>query len=292
MPELIIRDLIVERLKDTDYDSRKISKKRNVNSLFKNYIVSMDEDIYILGDNAFEVVIGVGDYNEIIYTETYYQANRVSRQLESIRCLLRDDSSPKAWLLVTVYYHSFFCANLISRLLGRFSCFFNSIDINHISRYAENKLNSNISSGNYVGYFVSCGDGIKMKFSHDGDKPHYTVWKNLHDKFAPGSDIKGSDPDRYNRIQLFKKIINESNKNWPLPSDTRNRWNYSDVFLYTKKGDEEAKEFSALLDCTRDMKWSSRKRLSPDKSNIATSIAFISSTLNRSLDVCMPKILR
>lgn len=292
MPEQIMRDLVIGMLKDTDYDPSRISRKGSPKYLFKNYIISLDEDIDIVDDNSFEALIDLDEYNEIIFTETKYGLMRISRQSDAIQSLLHSEKSPKAWLLVTVYYHSFFCAILISRLLGRYSCYFGPQEISSIKCIASNSGKKNLDDGNYVGYYVSCPDRcVKIRFKNEGDRPHHTAWKNLHDKVPTSSRLAEADVMRSNRILLFKKILSENGK-WQLPSAVRNTWNYSDISLYSKRGDETASEFSAFIGTNRDLDWASRKRLQPDEKNIATSIAFISSTLNRTLDTCKGKILR
>lgn len=293
MPELILRDLVIDKLKDSNYDPHRLSKNRSTAYFFKNYITSLDDDINIIDDNVFEVCIDVDEYNEIVFTETYYGSMRVTRQMDAINALLRSTDSPKAWLLVTVYYHSFFCANLITRLLGRYSCYFSQKEINEIKVTASNPRRKEIISGNYVGYYVSNSDDvIKIRFKNEGDKPHHTAWKNLCDKFVLSSRRGNDDFARNNRIDLFKKIISNNSNNWPMPSDIRNNWNYSDVLLYTKKGDVIANEFFSLIGTHKDIEWASRNKIQADEKNIASSVAYISSTLNRSLETIKTKILR
>lgn len=292
MPEIVLKELIVSRLKDTDYDPSKLSTSKSVAYLFKNYITALDDNISILDKDMFEAIIDINEYNQIVYTETIYGLMRIARQCESINALLRDGVAPKAWLIVTVYYHSFFCANLINRLLGRYSCYFTKKEINGIRAWAINPRRKDLAHGNYVGYYVSCDDGeVRIRFKNEGDKPHYTVWKHLHDRFEISSIRNSDDVKRVSRIQLFKKIINDNVRMWPSPSEIRNMWNYTDIVLYSKKGDEIAREFCAMLVDSKDLKWASGK-VAPDKKNTATSVAFISSTLNRSLEVCKSKILR
>lgn len=293
MPEVILRDLIVNRLKETQYNPNKLLKTKSGSYLLKNYLAGLDENIVIIDDNVFEITINTDEYNEIVYTETYYEINRINRQLDAVNSLINSPSSPKAWLIVSAYYYSFFCANLISRLLGRYSCYFSSEEMLGLKTYADNQSNKSLLHGNYVGSFMSSDvEGVKIRFRGDGERPHYTAWKNLHDKFELSSRGSGNDVERYNRIRLFKNIINESNSIWPLPSEIRNRWNYGDTFLYTKKGDDIAREFSSFFGSSADIRWSGRKNLRPDDQNIATSIVFISSTLGRCLDACKTKILR
>lgn len=292
MPEIVIRDLIIGRLKDTDYDPTKLSASKSIANLFKSYISALDENISIVDNDMFEVIIDINDYNQIIYNETFYGLMRISRQSDAIAALLKDGSAPKAWLIVTVYYHAFFCAHLISRLLGRYSCYFSKDEMVSIKSLADNPSKKDLFHGNYVGYYVSCGDGgIKIRFKSEGDKPHHTAWKNLHDKFSTASTINTHDGKRFSRIQLFKKIIDDSIRTWPLPSEIRNRWNYTDIVLYSKKGDDTASEFAYMLANSNDLHWASRK-VTPDQQNIATSVAFISSTLNRSLEASKARILR
>ncbi|MCL5024002.1 MAG: hypothetical protein M1497_11680 [Nitrospirae bacterium] len=292
MPEFVIRDLIISSLKDTDYNPDNLSTSKSVANLFKNYITALDENILIVDTNAFEVVLDINDYNQIIYTETYYGLMRIARQGNAILALLKDENAPKAWLLVTVYYHAFFCAHLISRLLGRYSCYFSNEEMTGIKSFADNPGKRELSYGNYVGYYSSYGaEGIKIKFRSEGDRPHHTAWKNLNDKFSVASMRNMYDGKRFSRIQLFKKIIDDSVRKWPLPSEIRNRWNYADIILYSKKGDETASEFVSMLVNSKDLNWASRK-VNPDPKNIATSVAFISSTLNRSLEASKSRILR
>ena len=292
MPELIIRDLIVDKLKDTDYDPQRLTKNKSAAYLFKNYITSLDDNIDILDDNIFEVNIDVNEYNEIVFTETYYGSMRISKQAEAVSALLRSSDAPRAWLLVTVYYHSFFCANLITRLLGRYSCYFTQKEISNIVSTANNPRRKVLLYGNYVGYVSNSFDGIKIKFKNEGDKPHHTAWKNLSDKFTTSFRADSIDTSRNNRIKLFKQILSNSSNGWILPSDIRNTWNYTDVFLYLKKGDLIANEFYSMIGTHKDIEWASRNRIHPDDKNIATSVAYISSTLNRSLEAFKRKILQ
>src|SRR6185369_11322484 len=138
MPDLLIRDLVVDMLKNTDYRSTKLNGKGRPAYLFKNYITSMDDDIEIVAENSFEVIIDESEYNEILFAETKHGVVRINRQYEAVKAISRCKQSPRAWLLVTAYYHSFYCAILVSRLLGRYSCYFGKSEINSIIRAATN----------------------------------------------------------------------------------------------------------------------------------------------------------
>ncbi|HMN14376.1 MAG TPA: hypothetical protein PKD55_18825 [Bellilinea sp.] len=292
MPDLLIRDLVIKILNETDYRTNKITIKGRPSYLFKNYILAMYDDIEIIDENSFEVSIDENDYNEILFTEAKHAINRINRQYEVLKVISNCKELPKAWLLVSTYYHSFYCAILISRLLGRYSCYFDNKEISTIVKSATNTSKSKIDHGNYVGYCIfTPSRGVKIRFKIEGDKPHFTAWKNLHDKLTT-KVIKGEvKADRLNRINLFKKIINEHVRSWPQPSDVRNHWNYSDMSLYSEKGDNIARELSTFIDSTRDIEWASRKNLYPEDKNISNSIGFISSTLNRVVRACEAKIL-
>ncbi|MHB8090535.1 MAG: hypothetical protein ACYDH8_02825 [Syntrophales bacterium] len=293
MPEQIIRDLVIRMLQDIDYDPLRLSRRASPKYLFKAFITTLDEDINIVDQNSFEVFIKLDEYNQIIFNETKYGLIRISRQRDAIHALSANKESPKAWLIVTAYYHSFFSAILISRLLGRFSCYFSQTEISNIRCSASNSARIDLCPGNYVGYYVSCKDNsVRIRFKYEGDKPHFTAWKNLCDKVQADAHTSISDTGRRNRIQLFRSILNDSVRSWPLPSDIRNKWNYSDISLYSKKGDDIASEFAVFLGNNKDLEWASRRRLEHNEKNVATSIAFISSTLRRTLDICEKKILR
>jgi len=292
MPELILRDLVIDKLRDSDYNPLRLSKSKSTAYFFKNYITGLDDDVEILDDNAFEVYVNLSEYNEIIFTETYYGSMKISKQLAAISALLRSTDAPRAWLLVTVYYHSFFCANLITRLLGRYSCYLSQKEITNIKATANNPKRKELSYGNYVGYVANSNDVIKIRFKNEGDKPHHTAWKNLCDKFTLSSRGVDGDTARNNRINLFKRIIKDSSNDWPLPSEIRNTWNYSDILLYLKRGDGIANEFCSMIGTHKDIEWASRNKIQPDERNIATSVAYVSSTLNRSLEAIKTKILR
>jgi len=291
MPELILRDLVIKKLKESDYNYRFLLRSKSHSYFVKDYIASLNDDVNILENNVFEVNIDIKNYNEIIFTETYHGSMRISRQFDAISALASSPNAPKAWLLVTVYYHSFFCANLIARLLGRYSCYFAKEQISSIISSADNPDRYHLDHGNYVGHYISINNNsVKLKFRNEGDRPHHTAWKNLCDKFTLNQEIV--DPDRLNRIKLFKDIINTGSNRWPVPSEVRNKWNYSDVLLFSKTGDNIAKEFCSMLEQRKDISWASNRRIQPDHKNIVASVAYVSSTLNRSIDVIKNKILQ
>lgn len=293
MPELLLLNSVVSMLKETNYDYNRLDRRRTPVYFIKNYVIDSDEGITIVDKNTFDVTIGKNYFNEIIFSETLIGISRIDRQKNAILALTAG-RVPKAWLLVSVYYHSFFCAILINRLLGRYSCHFLDKDIKNVFSVADNPGNHALASGNYVGYFIqSDGMEVRIKFKHDGEKPHKTAWQKLSEKvdFIKARDSSGMNVDRLKRLNLFKSIIDSSNKKWHLPSDIRNHWNYTDIDLFLNKGDDLAKEFTAILNDGRDIKWASTRSKNPSDSDIPASVAFISSTLDRALTNCRSRIL-
>ncbi|QWV98230.1 hypothetical protein KP005_02760 [Geomonas nitrogeniifigens] len=293
MPELMLLSSVVSMLKETNYDYSRLEKRRSPVYFIKNSVLNCEDGITIIDKNAFEVIFTNNHFNEMIFAETLVGTSRIERQKNAVLALTSSEV-PKAWLLVSVYYHSFFCAILMNRLLGRYSCHFLDKDIKNVNSVAENPGNHVLASGNYVGYFLqSDGMEVRVRFKHDGEKPHKTAWQKLSEKvdFIKAQDSSGMNLDRLKRVNLFKSIIDSSNKQWHLPSDIRNHWNYADVSLFLNKGDDLAKEFVAILNGGRDIKWASTRSKNPSDSDVPASVAFISSTLDRALNNCKGRIL-
>ena len=188
--------------------------------------------------------------------------------------------SQVAWILVSVYYCSFFLANEISKLYGSFIVNFSREDMEYIlsqSKYDKprefnekiddynNSYRLQVSQAAYDGY-------VKLKFSKSSPKPHQAVWKNL-EGVLNNLDLNDSLLHHKN---LLKSILSQEQSSWDSPNKIRNDWNYKYASYYSEKGDTLGNQFLKLLkDSKSAFSWGGNRRLYPYPENNVASIAYI-----------------
>jgi hypothetical protein len=238
-----------------------INTKDFNNSLsLKNQIIGAYDDIsYYLPNNslAFNVVIDGSKFSKIIHCEISSEYHRIKEQINNVKTLLSANNQA-AWTVVTVYYACFFMGNLFSRLLGRTTINFSAENLKKI--FTEDKFPvlstvhqeslRDLKNGTNQTYTClierdQTESQVKIRLIPGGDKPHQAVWVNFNAIVNQViSKRSGSD---VNELQLLKKIFDNSQKKFPLPSQLRNDWNYSDQKYFSNLGSDEARKFIHLL---------------------------------------------
>lgn len=224
----------------------------------KLQICNSEEGTYEFPNDTliFNVSFDEETINRIINCEVNSEYHRINEQIKNVETLINGSSQP-AWTIVTVYYACFFMGNLYSKLLGRTTINFNAEDIKNIftansapaltnalqDEIKNLKLNSNHI---YTCYIERSTDAnkVKLRLILGGDKPHQAVWSNFHQHI---NLISKSLSNETHELTLLKRILNVSDEKFPLPSQLRNEWNYSDHKYFSELGTKEAEKFIRLV---------------------------------------------
>ena len=293
MPQILLKNAIVKRLGELGYKRPSHIKIPNGAWTLKSAILNGNVDVEIKRNNSFEVTIIDHLFIECLYTDFSYGYERISKQNNCLSVLLKENNTPRAWSLVTAYYSAFFAAIEICKILGRFNTYLEKSHCSKIQGNSSNSFAGRLEAGNYLGA-ASLGSyqgDVIIRFNSSGERPHQMAWKNLSDMFP--SERKNLSSARQQQIKLFKEIIsNDPSSRWPTPSEVRNQWNYTNANYYGSLGEEYAEVFAKqALSKNACYSWAANKRLSPDKKNIATSIAFVNTVLLDVIDNIKPKII-
>jgi len=281
MPAKYIVDSVRESLSSLNFKKNSGDKYVPTSSdMLKNLLISgLNVDISVLSTMQFEAKVTSDVYFRAIKSGFHFSYIKVMRQLDSLQYLLLNDDLPKAWMLVTAYYSSFYSSIEMSRLVGEQQIFLSKDHLESINNYNDTSIRLG-SSGNYLGR-TSTPDAqgnIIIHFSKNGDKPHDLTWRKVSSMFKNGDISKVTNPDRNRRLMKFKEIVDSSNTHWDLPNNIRNDWNYSKFDGYTKSSDNQFKMFKRLLlDADKNVcfGWGSDPKLKPTNENILASIGYI-----------------
>lgn len=292
MPISLLKKAVEAHIKNCNFERPIANFEFSPRSTLKNTILNGNGlDIHILDSNRFQIVLQAQRYYEALATDYYYSLQKVQNQRKIIETLLNANSSG-AWLLVTVYYQSFYAANEILRLAGYYNSTFDKDAISYLNSNSltNTQLSSDVSSfRGVVGHFNN-GD-IEITFQSNGDKPHSQVWQGL------SSLLKTADytptHKNYKRIERFKKIINFSCKDFPTPSTLRNKWNYSKTDAYDHSQDHKFNNVTKMLsssDFSNVKSWGERKLKKIDDSTHIESLCYVGNILENALTHFDPKI--
>lgn len=230
------------------------------NSLgLKNQIISCENMEYFFPNNtlAFNAILDEKIFTKVIKCEINSEYHRVKEQINNVNSLLKENTQP-AWIIVTVYYACFFMGNLFSKLLGRTTVNFSSENVKSVFLHdsapaltndLQNEIRS-LTAGSNKSYTClierdKTDSNIKLRFIPGGDRPHQAVWINFNT--IVGQIIKKLDASSNEELILLKKIFDHDDKKYPLPSQLRNDWNYSDQKYFTVQGSREAEKFVKIL---------------------------------------------
>jgi hypothetical protein len=230
------------------------------NSLgLKNKIIGCEDVDFVFPNNTLSFTANLDEkiFNKVIQCEINSEYHRIKEQINNVNSLLKENAQP-AWIVVTIYYACFFMGNLFSKLLGRTTVNFSSENLKEVFLYdaapalSTDLRNEVISLTGGSNKSYSClieraaMDGnVKLRFIPGGDKPHQAVWLNFNNIIS--QIIKGLSTTSNNELLLLKKIFDNKDEKYPLPSQLRNNWNYSDQKYFTAQGSKEAEKFIKIL---------------------------------------------
>ena len=276
-----IANLVLKKIQVTESFSYSSTNKPFAKDTVKNFLVDEVEvhEYEIENNYNFSLEVSSSSYSHALISDYYFCNERIKQQKESIEHLIQAKSQV-AWILVSVYYCSFFLANEISKLYGSFIVNFSREDMEYIlsnSQYDKpHEFNEKIDDYNNsykLQVSQSAYDGfVKLNFSKSSPKPHQAVWKNLE---AVLKNLNLNDSLLHHN-NLLKEILSHEQKGWDAPNKIRNDWNYKYASYYSDKGDTLGDQFLKILkDSNSAFSWGGNRRLYPHPENNVASIAYI-----------------
>jgi hypothetical protein len=244
----------------------------------RDLIRSGDGEPEILDVNRFKISLSAKKFSGTICKRVFYSSVRVAKLCAAVNALQAADCAA-AWTLTTSYYSSFFAALELLFLDGRFSSFVDGDDIAAIQLYSRSSV-FKLSKGTYECEvkWDEKDESVSVFYSHGSDKPHAFAWEKMR-QYVDG--IEGLVPLKsVPQWILLRRVLGSGGDRWRLPSDTRNRWNYTDSRLFTKEGDSVCNEFCTnCYQPTLAVKWISRNPRIANEQDYATSIAYLKAVL-------------
>ncbi|MBE0470998.1 MAG: hypothetical protein IBX55_16005 [Methyloprofundus sp.] len=293
MPISLLKNAIDKYLTKVSFERPDAFFELSPRGTLKNTILNGNGlDIYILDSNRFRVKLQAQRFYEAITTDYHYSSQKIQNHRKIVETLL-EAKSPGAWILVTAYYQSFYAANEILRLTGAYNSTFDKEAISFLNANNSTTVKLSESTHTYKGSVSSTTqDGnIEVTFQSHGDKPHLQVWQGLF------SLLKQSNysPTHKNirRIERFKKIIDSSCKDFPIPSALRNKWNYSKIDAYDRSQDDKFSQMMHMLaspDFSNVKEWGARKLQHIDESTHVESLCYVNNILENTITHFHPKL--
>ncbi|WP_146012938.1 MULTISPECIES: hypothetical protein [unclassified Pseudomonas] len=236
-------------------------------------------EVTAISKGIFKVFTNNGSlFKEATLRDFYCGHIRVKAQHQTLKSLKLGKIAPP-WDLTTAYYCAFFSAIELLRLQGLFQVSFDSQD--HSILLAKVKGDSSFleETQNFTGKLSACGEEIL--FTSNGQKPHQSVWKNVHEVIT--RPLAAKYPD-WKEIHTLNLIVCGAN-NWSKPSDIRNNWNYKKTEFYSEISQPLTSEFYSLIENSSSAcRWLERSMsLVPTEKSLATSIAVICEVFSSSV---------
>lgn len=293
MPISIIEKKITSNLAQIEFKAKDI-KYKPASNLKGSILHDTNISIQIVEKNKFHIYIKFIDFHEILINNFYYNNRRFKIQISELNKLKNSQSI--AWLLITMYYGSFFASNEIANLAGYFNFNFeqNEKDILFNKNEATNNKvalefkESDIK--NFFGKMSLCDEAntIKITCINGGGKPHELSWHNL----AKLLSFDSGDSDVIARTIRLKKIMT-NDKKWKRPNSIRNEWNYSKSELYVKDNKKDLATIKKYFNQYTELKrWAEkRQEYSNGISDDIVSIMFVLNILEKVMDKLEIKLL-
>lgn len=242
-----------------------------IDSLKQSLIDDPFIELTALSSGSFNAHVNNGDiFKESILRDFYCGYSRVVAQYNALASLRSHKAAPP-WDLTTAYYCAFFSAIELLRLHGIFQISFDSVE--HEALLSKMHGNSAFlqKSQHFTGKISSCGEEIF--FTSNAQKPHQSVWRNIHDTLT--SPLAQRYPD-WKEVHTLNLILC-GRGNWYKPSDVRNAWNYKRVEFYSDVGRPLISEFYSLIENSASVSsWLERSfSISPSEKAIASSVAAV-----------------
>ena len=165
---------------------------------------------------------------------------------------------------------SFFSTIEVLRACNHSLFWFSNEHIKDITSRAHIKKSISLSSGCYKSDFISNdGSSLIFRFSYSGFRPHDYAWHQL-DSVVGGCRTSSE-------ILQFRRMLGIIDKTqWRQPNTVRNEWNYDNMRLYTRLGDDRASEMLKHLHSKESsIKWSKRHRLSATPENQLCAMIYL-----------------
>lgn len=249
--------------------------------LLKDRLVYGSADCTIVDATHFDATLDLPLYWGAVRNDWRLGYHRVLAQNRVARHLAEQAKLPRAWVVVSSYYVSFFCAVELLRALGRRAHYFSEEEVAGMSSRAQNPSAVTLEVGNYVANdtFKPNDNNVLLRFAKTRARPHEFVWSEIGRAAQTHVDVTRSASAR-----RFVQMISGADR-WKGPSETRNEWNYADPGLYGPAGTRLAEQFAKLArDSDSAWKWGRSLRLDPTPANIVSSLAFIQHTLVTLMD--------
>ena len=252
----------------------------------KDRLLLGSADLRTTATNVIEAELALQGFADSLRNDWCQGAKRVQRHDASLAVLGEARNTPRAWVVVTAYYSAFFAANELARAMGRFSIYFDEDATNQLR--AQSVGSHDLEHGTYAGVVLLSPGGVMLRLRKAGGRPHVLAWRVLSEQGA--GLLRRASSEAITRIFLrFIGAAQHDGATWPLPSVTRNQWNYGKPDLYGKAGDELAKNMASILH-NRDAayKWCRARRMQKSDANIVASIAFVRHVLREAFDLSCP----
>ena len=179
-------------------------------------------------------------------------ARRVKQQYKTATAMSKVNNFAAPWVLVSVYYSSFFAANELLRLNDHIPLSLDTEEYLQLSGKVFSKSAGicndflNASGRNYVGEVKE----DRITYSSTGARPHQAAWQLVGQTLSKLMKEKG-----WVELRKYIQLANGQN-GWVQPSDLRNSWNYKRADLYSNKGQQMCKHmFNCLGDFTKATDW-------------------------------------
>jgi hypothetical protein len=233
----------------------------------KDRVLHGHADLTTVTATRFRATLGARAFAESMCHDFAQGIVRLQKQ-EVALDILRRNSAPAAWVLVTAYYVSFFAAHQLLCATGSFLMYFD--DDAAIQLRAHAIGTHTIEQGNYIGRASSVGDDVRIDFIKTGEQPHAYLWRALS---TLSLETNASDISVARRFAMF--VRDTAMLSWPSPSITRNMWNYARPELYGRVGEEKAQTMLSLLRGDGGFSWCRTRRLPPTEENAAAAVVFV-----------------
>jgi hypothetical protein len=297
MPISILKEIIVDHLDSIGFARPGNHYTHSARGCVKSIILNNNGvDIVVLDEKTFRVSIQADRYYESLASDYYFSLQKVTRQRESLKLMLENDSSG-AWVLVTAYYHAFYAAIQVSRLSGLYNMSIDSDQMGMLNSFSESSK-SLTQMGAYLGggtYLDTASNSIVIKFAKNGVKPHELTWSNISGSLKNSEVAKRAAGQRLARIAFFREIIDRNPHGaWPTPSKLRNDWNYSIVNAYDKSSDTKAKKMKYILqekEFDRAKSWCDRKKRDVGDEEFMASLGYVCIVLENVINSISSRLL-
>jgi hypothetical protein len=235
------------------------------------------------------------DVASALLTDVELYSNHCFEQIQEIICFANDERlRSDAWNVVTIYYFSYFAANMFLRLIGEPVIF---LKREYVSDLVKVSPTPAPTSGNRPAagtYYLQKGKDIsasqtEYELKVSNKKPHEATWKNFFDYINSSCD--NSNSNDATELLIYKTLTTTSlfkvYQDYEWPSIIRSKANYTPGYAYKllesqymAKTKRATKEWKALdISMVDDILFKALRSCSPsDKTEYSDHVRFLHHT--------------